>query len=73
MDLIQFSRPVGEEGVRSEGRKLPRYVLGIYMRRSLRRRMMKIMTMTTAAINEGIRVHTRPAAEFDSSSYSDKL
>lgn len=73
MDLTQFSRPVGEEGVRSEGRKLPTYVRGIYMRRSLRRRMMKTRTMATAEINEGTRTQTRPAAELELSLYSDKL
>src|SRR5699024_2926549 len=64
---IQFNKPVGEAGVRSEGRRLPRYVRGIYMRRSLRRRMIKNRTMATAEIKAGTRVQTRPAAEVDSS------
>jgi hypothetical protein len=41
------------------------YVLGIYCRRSLRRKIMNTETMMPAIINDGIKVETRPEAELD--------
>src|SRR5438034_1764279 len=62
---IQPKKPPVGSGVRSWSRRVPRYVLGIYCRRWLRRKIANTKIMMPEIISDGIRVETKVEAELE--------
>lgn len=67
MDLSHPKKPGSGGGVRSCSRRAPIYVLGMYWRRWLRRKMTNSSTITAEMIRVGTRVETRPESELEAS------